>query len=104
MAAINRSSNNIIELDALRNGITGDYINDATVTVTIVDPDDNELTGQSWPTTMDYVNGSNGKYRALLDFDIDWPADYAFSLISVNGGAGLVGYFKTQLTISGADD
>ena len=46
---------------------TGAYINDATLTVTLVDSDGNEVSGETWPLGFSYIAGSNGNYHALLD-------------------------------------
>jgi len=42
-------------------------VNDATVTVTILDSNDVELVGESWPVTLPFVSGSKGVYRKTFD-------------------------------------
>ena len=60
-------NDNLVELDGLTNEATGAYINDATVTVTLTDTAGTQIAGETWPLTMGYVSGSNGKYRATLE-------------------------------------
>jgi hypothetical protein len=48
-------------------GKAGDYVNDATVTVTLYkDETGNEVSGETWPLSMSYVTSSNGDYEATL--------------------------------------
>ena len=53
----------LIELLGLRAQSSGAYINDATVTVTIIDANGTTLTG---PTTMAHDGGTNGRYSVTL--------------------------------------
>jgi len=45
---------------------TPSEVNDATVTVTIFDSNDVEVTGQVWPVTLDFVASSKGIYRKTI--------------------------------------
>lgn len=56
----------LLEVAGLQDQATGEYINDATVTVTLEDSADNPVTGESWPLALSYVTASNGVYRATL--------------------------------------
>ncbi|MCR4300972.1 MAG: hypothetical protein NUV51_05120 [Sulfuricaulis sp.] len=42
------------------------YLNAATVAVTLKDSAGVNITGETWPKTLAYVAGSNGRYRATL--------------------------------------
>lgn len=44
----------------------GAYQNSATVTVTLLERDGTEVTGETWPLTMSYSSGSDGNYTAVL--------------------------------------
>ena len=73
-------SDNLLTVDGVMDSATRDdeiaagvafadsdaYINDATVTVTVVDSAGVERTGQSWPAALPYVTASKGVYRATL--------------------------------------
>ncbi len=52
--------------DGLRDGVTGAYVSDATVTARLKTAAGVDLAGQSWPLSMLYVAGSRGVYRGLL--------------------------------------
>jgi hypothetical protein len=43
-----------------------DYLNAATVAVTLKDAAGVEVTGETWPFTLAYVTGTKGRYRAIL--------------------------------------
>lgn len=85
----------VIELDGLKNEVTGEYINDATVTFTLKDADGVTVSGQSFPTAMPYVASSNGLYRATLSdaVAITVGARYVVE-INVDAGAGLTGKWE----------
>ena len=60
----------IVEANRLRNDITDEWLNEATVELTVTDSSGHELLGPSWPMVMDYVEGTNGSYRAILPADL----------------------------------
>jgi len=88
----------VLELAELANEVTGAYINNATVTVTLVDDAGVTVTGDSFPKAMSYVANSNGLYRTtLLDtLNVTRNARYV-AQISANGGGGLQGYWEKDL-------
>lgn len=58
-------NDNILELRGLRDEITGAWVNNATVTISVMDGG-TAVAGESWPKDMGYVIGSDGIYRAML--------------------------------------
>ena len=60
------NSDNVITLNGLIDAVDSSYQNTATVQVTLTDYNGNEVTGETWPLTMNYVSASNGDYRATL--------------------------------------
>lgn len=62
-------NDNLLALDELSNPDTGEFINDATVNVTLYGPDDEELAGFTWPLELEYVTDSNGNYTGTIDAD-----------------------------------
>lgn len=60
---------NLIEVRGLKSAVEDAFINDAEVTLTVVDADGEEVTGQVWPATMNYVAASDGWYRATIEHD-----------------------------------
>lgn len=91
------ANTNVLELIGLRSNINDTYINDATVTVTIKDADGVEVTGETWPLTMDYVAASNGNYRAILVDGLALVGKRKYvAYISADGGTDRIGYWRFE--------
>ncbi len=92
----------LIEIDGLRDVLAAPatFLNAATVTVTLIDDEGNQVAGETWPLSMAYVAASNGIYRAtLVDMlTVVKNAQYT-AQVSANGGAGLQGYWELPLTV-----
>lgn len=52
-----------------------DFVTDAEVSATLLDADGEEIAGQTWPVTLDYVADSEGDYTASLSADLDVDED-----------------------------
>jgi hypothetical protein len=88
--AILVGNDNLIEVLDLKNVATGSYINNATVTVTLKDAASVNVTGQSWPVTLNYVAASNGKYRATLVDTLPLVVDETYyATVVADAGDGL---------------
>ena len=61
------NSDNTLIIDDVKHAIDGSYINTATVVCTLKDASGSNVSGQSWPLTLDYVAASNGKYSGTLE-------------------------------------
>lgn len=80
----------VIELVGLKNEVTGEYVNDATVTFTLKTAAGAVVTGQSFPAAMPYVPASNGLYRANLSDEVAISVNVRYVVeISVDAGSGL---------------
>lgn len=64
-------NDNLFVVRGLRNRATGDYVNDGTAELTLLDADGNEISGQTWPLSLTYIAGSNGDYQGTIEDDID---------------------------------
>lgn len=85
----------VVEVRELANEVTGEPINDATVSCTLKDASGATVAGQSWPTTLAYVAESDGVYRSSLAYTISLSANARYSLhIDIDGGAGLRGHWE----------
>ncbi len=62
-----KENDQVIELSGLKDAIADTFINDATVTASIVDSAGDDLAGMTFPATMTYVSGSEGVYRVTLE-------------------------------------
>lgn len=95
------ANDNLLTLIGLQNDVTDAYLNSATVSVTVIDADNNNLSGVSWPLTMSYVTSSNGNYRATLTDTLSATLSSGASLtakVTANAGAGLSGYWEIPIT------
>lgn len=82
-------NDNIIEVDKLYDNVADDYVNNATVNVTVKDLDGAEVSGQSWPTQLAYVADSDGKYQATISDSVAFTRDTEYvAELSADGGAG----------------
>lgn len=82
------NSDNVLTLSGLIDSITSSYQNTATVEVTLTDINGNEVTGETWPLTMNYVSASNGVYRATLVDTLSVSAGEYTATVTANIGAG----------------
>jgi len=91
-------NDNILELIGLKDVVLDSFMNAATVTITLNDRNDVPVTGQTWPTAMDYVAASDGKYRAVLEdaMSLDAGKNYT-AIIDADGGVNLKGHWEVEL-------
>jgi hypothetical protein len=83
---------NKLELDDLTNEVTGEPINDATVTLTLKDTTGSPVSGETWPLPMPYVAGSAGLYRCYLASTLPLVGEAKYiAEVTANAGAALVG-------------
>lgn len=84
------SNTNVVEWQTLTNSITGEADEAAAVTVTILDSQGNEVSGQSWPAPM--VHDSGGTYRASLSHALPLRAEDTYTAriraVGSDGGVG----------------
>ncbi len=59
-------SDNLVEVDQLKDE-SGNFVNNASVTLTITERDGSPVVGDTFPKAMGYVSGSNGKYRGVVE-------------------------------------
>lgn len=59
---------------ALTNGVTGDTITGATVTVTLLSSAGAEVSGETWPLSLIEDSGFPGRYVGILTSDISVSA------------------------------
>lgn len=56
-----------LRVNGVRDEVTSDYLNAATVTAVVKKTNGEEVAGQTWPLTLDYVAASNGNYIGNLE-------------------------------------
>jgi hypothetical protein len=93
-------SDNILKLTGLKNLATGAYINNATVNVTLTRDGGEQVAGQSWPTPLAYVNGSNGEYScALTRTLVLTPPERIIATITADAGTNLYKTWQIRLVV-----
>jgi hypothetical protein len=85
----------VLDVIGLRAELQGEFINSASVTVTIKDSIGIALAGQTWPLAMPYVTGSDGNYRAYLSSALPFISRQNYTaFIDANDGANRVGHWE----------
>ena len=85
-----RLNDQFVEIDGLQDAVTLAYYNNATVSATLVDQNNDAVPGLS-ALPMPYVSGSNGNYRGLVEQTFNPPLGGGYTLqitASVIGGSG----------------
>jgi len=86
MIVINIGSDNLIRVDELTNEATDEYVNDATVTMTLRDSDLEVVSGAQ-SLSLTYVAASNGRYHGALPDTLSLTAGslYFLDVTTVSG-------------------
>lgn len=83
---IYKNTDNVYRLDGLKNSQTGAYVNDASVQLILKDESDNEISGITWPLTLDYIVDSDGSYQASISDTLDLDEiDSGTAYIEIDG-------------------
>lgn len=90
----------IIEVNGLKNAISGAYVNDATVTVTMVDSAGSSVVGETWPLSVGYVGGTDGIYRATLQDSLTLTVGNLYTAKVTAVGGGYQAYWETPLMVT----
>lgn len=64
-------NDNVMELKGLRNAVNSQYMNGATVGVTIKTKAGDTVAGAVWPIALAYVSGSTGNYRGTIPAELE---------------------------------
>lgn len=91
------SSDNVIQLDKFYDAVNAAYLNAATVTATMKDLEGTEVTGETWPVTLIYVSGSDGKYQATVDKDLVLTENSSYFIEITASESGIDKFFKRRV-------
>ena len=80
-------ADNVLELRGWEDKVNSAYLNSGTVSGIVKTITGAEVSGVSWPVSMDYVPASDGTYRAVIDNDIVLSENvvYALEITAVEG-------------------
>ena len=84
------ANTNLIEVVGLKSAVEGEFIADATVTVTVKDADGANVAGQTWPLTLTSTDGTEpeGNYRGILKDTLELTAGTLyFAHVDADAGA-----------------
>lgn len=89
----------VLEVRDLRNGVTGEYLDQAALSVTVYDTAGVAVSGAVWPLAMSYVAGSNGKYRVTLPAALALTKRNKYTaVVLADGGVGLDARWEIELS------
>lgn len=91
------SNTNIVELSGLKSALEDEFIDDATVTLTVKDVAGVEIEGQEWPWTMTPVGvtDATGDYRAILQDTVEFVAGTTYyAHIDADAGPDRIGHWE----------
>lgn len=60
----------VLELDGLKDDVSGNAANNADVSVTLFDEQGAPVEGGTWPQSLVHVSGGNGLYRTTLPYTL----------------------------------
>ena len=89
---------NIVELNSLKDSVTGDVDEGATVTLVVKDMGGAEVPGETYPLAMPHV--SNGNYLVNLDSGLGIEAcqNYQLCVTALGSSPDSVGYWEHVTT------
>lgn len=89
-------TDDLMEIEGVQNAADDTYINNATVSVTLVDATTRvNIVGDTWPLTLGYVTASNGNYRGVLKSTLTLTkGQNLLALLTVDGGTGKRRYWE----------
>jgi hypothetical protein len=91
-------NSNSIEVGGLKNDVTGAFVNDATVVMTLIDADLQAVSGDTFPKTMAYVADSDGVYRALLSDALALVPNARYTaVITATVSGSLIGKWRLEV-------
>jgi len=91
-------SDNLVTVDELYDVADASYLSGASVEATLRDRSGTEVTGVSWPISLSYVSGSDGKYRGNIPDAASLSRGKRYELtITVDAGTNKAATFKRVL-------
>lgn len=96
------NNDNAVTLAGLQDVCTGEFANNATLTITVTDKDGVDITfdntADDWPRPMNYVAGSNGSYCGVIPIEAELvPKQKYIAVINANH-SGIRGRWNLHFT------
>ena len=87
-----------VSLSELRD-LAGQYVNNASVTVTLFDQAGDALAGTTWPLTMQEDGTNTGTYTAIIPYDVEVIPNQRLAGRIVADVSGVVAQWDCPLTV-----
>ena len=87
---------NAISVEKLINGLTGEYLNTASVEVTVLHGN-HPVNGENWPKAMNYQPGSDGEYACTLADTIEISNGQLVTLRVRASQGGVIGLWNIPM-------
>lgn len=85
----------LINVIGAQDAVTEFYLNAATVTARVTDLDGNDVAGQSWPTPLAYLAGTDGNYQGTLEDGMVLTAGQSYLIkVTIDNGGDEIGYWQ----------
>ncbi len=92
-----KDNDNILKLVGMTDNENDTYLNNITgVQATIKDYDGHNVSGVSWPVSVNYVIGSDGNYIAVLPYTAVVTLSQQY-IVNITGNAGVGKIFDVNL-------
>ena len=103
MQQLKIGNSNVVELQRLRNSVTGQPIIDANTEMTIYDGAGVAVGGQIWPTSLQHI--ADGTYRVILDATLELRSGgtYYGIITALGASGGEEGKWELQLKADSRD-
>lgn len=98
MSTVWIGNDNLLVLDGLQDEASGDYLNGASVSAVLVDESGTQVQGQTWPLSLAYVTGSQGRYQGVLEDTLALQHGQRYIAQVTADAAGLRGYWEVPVT------
>ena len=92
------ANTNLLEVDGLTNEVTGEFINNASISATLTNMSGVQVSGQTWPVNLTYIPNSKGSYRCVLQHTLNAAHDQPCKLHISATGNGLVANLTVIVT------
>lgn len=88
-----------IQLEGYKNGLTGEYINDAIVNAEFTDLGNNSITGLLPSVSLNYESGTSGNYSASISENADWNIDDIVNVKVAAISSGIKSVFNCKVRV-----
>lgn len=87
-----------ISVSGVQDAVSGDFINNAVITATVKDACGEQVSGQDWPLTLNYVTDSDGNYRGTFEDGLELVENEIYIVeVHLTVPGDLVAYWRQKV-------